>query len=77
MNEPIHIGEAVKSLRKLQQLTREGLAARCSLHEKTIYLIEKNQQEPKIGTLYALATGLELEFLDFMREINYHYKTHA
>lgn len=76
-NEPIYIGPVVKKWRITKGLSQQELADYCSLSLKSIQLIEANKQEPKISTLYALATALEFEFLDFMREIDHYFKNHG
>lgn len=74
-NDPIYIGEAVRRLRISKQKTQQELAEDSSLDLKSIHLIEKNIQEPKLSTLYALATAFDLDFMDFMKEVHHQFKT--
>lgn len=73
--EPIYIGEVIRKLRIQRRLTQEQLAEACSLEPRSIYSIENNKYEPRLRTLYALATALDLEFIDLMKEINNYFKT--
>ncbi|WP_338421123.1 helix-turn-helix transcriptional regulator [Mesobacillus harenae] len=72
--EPIHIGTVLEKLRRMKQLSQEELAQRTSLSLSYISLLERNHHEPGLGSLYDLATALEMDFLDFMKEIDDHYK---
>ena len=64
-----HFGSTLKRLRKSRNLTQEGLALKSQLGPKTISLLETDQQEPLLSTLWTLAKSLGMAPSELMREI--------
>jgi transcriptional regulator with XRE-family HTH domain len=73
-NDPIYFGEVIRRLRKSRFLSQQDLAERSSLDLTTISHIERNLSQPGLDTLLAIATALDLEFMELMQEINDHFK---
>ncbi len=65
----IYIGTVIKRLRKRKSMSQEELAYESKLCLRTITSIEGNKQEALLRTLYALALGLNIDFLELMEEI--------
>ena len=64
--ERIDIAANVRRLRKTQGLTQMGLAERSGLCQSWISRLERRAENPSIGTLQRLATGLQVEIRDLL-----------
>lgn len=60
------IGARVRHLRQLHQLSQEVLAERAGLTVVMISRAENARMVPSLGTLLALASGLEVELADLV-----------
>ena len=69
VNELDYIGDVVRRLRMSKGMSQLELAEYSSLSPKTIHLIEGNYHEPRLSTLYELATALEIDFRDLMEQV--------
>jgi len=65
-SERIDIAANVRRLRKTQGLTQMGLAERSGLCQSWISRLERRAENPSIGTLQRLATGLQVEIRDLL-----------
>ena len=63
------IGVPLKKIRKKKNITQEELADRCPLTREYISLLENDKKSPKLGTIFFLATGLEMKASEFVKEI--------
>jgi transcriptional regulator with XRE-family HTH domain len=69
----MNIGEAIKSHRKRLKLSREALAARAGVSERSLYSYESNKQSPTFTQIEIIARALEVtpsELLDDSFKIN-------
>ena len=73
-NEPVYIGYVLEKLRREKRLSQDELSAFSSLDRNTIGQLERKESEPRLSTLYAIATALEMEFIDFMKEVHENFK---
>jgi len=64
--ERVDIAANVRRLRKTQGLTQMGLAERSGLCQSWISRLERRAENPSIGTLQRLATGLQVEIRDLL-----------
>ena len=62
------LGEVITSLRLRRNLTIEQLADRSDLHWTTISVIEAGKKTPGLGTIEAIAEGLEITPSELLRE---------
>ncbi|WHY66781.1 helix-turn-helix transcriptional regulator [Neobacillus sp. SuZ13] len=65
-------GHVLKKLRNAQNLSQEGLADRSDRHPSYISLLERNQKNPSLDTLVALALGLDMTASEILKEIEQH-----
>jgi transcriptional regulator with XRE-family HTH domain len=65
-------GHVLKKLRNAQNLSQEGLADRSDRHPSYISLLERNQKNPSLDTLVALALGLDMTASEMLKEIEKH-----
>lgn len=68
-HEPVYIGDVLKRHRMAKQLSQEELAYRSSLDRKSVSELERNNQEPRMSTVLALASALEVDAIDFIKDI--------
>ncbi|SEN89030.1 Helix-turn-helix [Mesobacillus persicus] len=57
-----------------KQMSQEDLSNRSSLDRGYISDLELDKHEPGLGTLFALAIGLDIDFMDLMQAIHEYYK---
>ena len=69
--EPIKqaFGKVLRAKRKALGLSQEELAGRAGIAMRYVSLLECNNRQPTISTLYLLAQALEMSLGDFMSEI--------
>jgi transcriptional regulator with XRE-family HTH domain len=63
----MNIGESIKRHRKRLKITREALAAKAGVSERSLYSYEANKQSPTLTQIEAIAKALQLspsELLD-------------
>lgn len=60
-----HIGERIRSARRMRGLTQEGLAAQIDRTPESVSCLERGKTAPKLETLNALARVLDLHLRDF------------
>ena len=64
----MNIGEKIKRLRVLNELTQEGLAQRCDLTKGFISKIERDLTSPSIATLMDILEALGTDLKSFFNE---------
>ena len=62
-------GKVLRLKRKALGLSQEELAARSGIAMRYVSLLECNQRQPTISTLYRLSQGLEVSLAEFVSEI--------
>lgn len=62
-------GKVLRLKRKALGLSQEELAARSGIAMRYVSLLECNQRQPTISTLYLLSQGLEISLAEFASEI--------
>ena len=60
-------GEVLKHQRKQQKISQEKLAELAGLHRNYVGFIERGERNANVKTLFALASALRLEPLEFWR----------
>lgn len=58
MKKAHHIGAILRELREYRHLTKADLARKSGLSPSYIRWLEKDQRQPTVGTIYALARAL-------------------
>lgn len=61
----IDIGERLKSIRKMHNLSQRELSRRAGVTNSTISLIEQNRVSPSIDSLKKVLTALSMSLIDF------------
>lgn len=61
----VDIGERLKSIRKMHNLSQRELARRAGVTNSTISLIEQNRVSPSIDSLKKLLEGFPMSLIDF------------
>ena len=56
-----HIGKKLRKLREEKNITRKELAEKTYISEETIRRIEKEENDPRISTLYSLYENLDVD----------------
>lgn len=56
-----HIGKKLRKLREEKNITRKELAEKTYISEETIRRIEKEENDPRISTLYSLCENLDVD----------------
>jgi DNA-binding XRE family transcriptional regulator len=59
--ETVRLGLLIKELRIKEKITQQQLAILCNVDRKTIYRIEKGEQNITISLLFSLADSLKIE----------------
>jgi len=62
-------GKVLRLKRKALGLSQEELAARSGIAMRYVSLLECNQRQPTISTLYLLSQGLGISLTEFVSEI--------
>ncbi|MET3696335.1 XRE family transcriptional regulator [Bacillus oleivorans] len=62
------IGEKVKSLRKLRQLSLDQAAIRTGVSKAMLGQIERGESSPTVTTLWKIATGFQVSFSSLIQE---------
>ncbi|WP_026568397.1 helix-turn-helix domain-containing protein [Bacillus sp. UNC41MFS5] len=70
--ENLCFGIVLKKLRNAQKLSQEVLADRSDRHPSYISLLERNQKNPSLDTIVALALGLDMTASEMLKEIEQH-----
>jgi len=60
------IGQAIKELRCLRNMTQEDLIEKADLSRSQLYYIEADRRTPQISTLHNICTALGLTLLEFV-----------
>lgn len=60
------LGEAVRSLRKREDLTQEVLAHRSDLHVTFVSEVERGLRDVRLSTLCKLSNGLDVPVLELI-----------
>jgi transcriptional regulator with XRE-family HTH domain len=63
------LGKRLAELRKEKGVTQEQLAAKSGMHSTAIAFIETGVRRPLVSTIYRLAKGLEVDPMEFFREL--------
>lgn len=59
------LGKVIESCRNAKRLTLEKLANNSRLTMGSVHLIEKEKRDPKVSTIYSLASGLNIPLSAF------------
>jgi len=62
-------GKVLRVKRKALGISQEELAARSGIAMRYVSLLECNQRQPTISTLYLLSEGLQISLTEFVSEI--------
>ena len=65
--ELLRLGRRVRACRKASGLSQEKLAELAGLHRNYVGFIERGERNANVKTLFALASALRLEPLEFWR----------
>lgn len=63
-----HIGKKLRKLREEKNITRKELAEKTYISEETIRRIEKEENDPRISTLYSLCENLDVDLQLLLNE---------
>ncbi len=64
----VEVGEKIRRLRRERLMTQAQLGKRSGVATSTIARIELGEVEPQFGTLKKIATGLEVEPVELVRD---------
>lgn len=62
-------GSVLKSIRKERGYSQEELAHRAGIAMRYVSLLERNQRQPTISTLYLLCKALEISMTEFVSKV--------
>ena len=62
-------GRVLRDLRAARSLSQVELAERCLLDQTTISLLERNERQPTLPTLYRISNALELTIIELLEEL--------
>jgi len=62
-------GAVLRRIRKERGYSQEELAHRAGIAMRYVSLLERNQRQPTISTVYLLCTALEISMTEFVSEI--------
>jgi transcriptional regulator with XRE-family HTH domain len=68
-SEPIKSGKTLKQLREAQGLSQEEVAFRANLDRTYISLLERDERQPTITTIFGLAEALKMQPFELVKEI--------
>jgi transcriptional regulator with XRE-family HTH domain len=67
--QPIKSGKVLKKLREALDLSQEEVAFRATLDRTYISLLERDERQPTITTIFGLAEALEMQPYELVKEI--------
>lgn len=68
-NINVAFGKHIARLRKMQEISQEELAFRCSVHRTYIGALERGEKSPTLNTIQKLAKGLNMSFVELFKNI--------
>jgi len=63
------LGQRIKKIRKLRHVKQVELAYQCDMEKQNMYRIEAGQTNPSIVVLWKIATNLQVELSELVRDI--------
>ncbi len=60
-DNPIKVGERIRTVRKGLKLTQEGLAEKSGISSNYLGQVERGERQPSLNTLERIAKGLSVE----------------
>lgn len=63
------VGQRIRQLRTERHLSQEQLAHQCGIHRTFVGHVERGEVNPTLGTLLALADGLDVGIEELLSEI--------
>jgi len=68
-NINVAFGKHIARLRKMQEISQEELAFRCSVHRTYIGALERGEKSPTLNTIQKLAKGLNMSLVELFKNI--------
>jgi transcriptional regulator with XRE-family HTH domain len=68
-NQKIPVGSVLKRLRKTRKLSQEELGFLSSIDRTFMSKIERDIQEPGLGTIFSIANALNMKAYELIKEI--------
>ena len=65
----VAFGKHIARLRKMQEISQEELAFRCSVHRTYIGALERGEKSPTLNTIQKLAKGLNMSLVELFKNI--------
>ena len=62
-------GKHIAKLRKMQEISQEELAFRCSVHRTYIGALERGEKSPTLNTIEKLAKGLNVPIVELFKNL--------
>ena len=66
-NINVAFGKHIARLRKMQEISQEDLAFRCSVHRTYIGALERGEKSPTLNTIQKLAKGLNMSLVELFK----------
>lgn len=66
-NINVAFGKHIARLRKMQEISQEELAFRCSVHRTYIGALERGEKSPTLNTIQKLAKGLNMSLVELFK----------
>ena len=66
-NINVAFGKHIARLRKMQEISQEELAFRCSVHRTYIGALERGEKSPTLNTIQKLAKGLNMSLVELVK----------
>lgn len=62
-------GKHIAKLRKMQEISQEELAFRCSVHRTYIGALERGEKSPTLNTIEKLAKGFNMPMVELFKNL--------
>ena len=62
-------GKHIAKLRKMQEISQEELAFRCSVHRTYIGALERGEKFPTLNTIEKLAKGFNMPMVELFKNL--------
>lgn len=64
----IDLGKRIRKIRLQKQMTQKQLAEKCGCNRNYISMLERGERNPSYKSLVMIATGLEMELHDLLKD---------